>query len=344
MKSFKIISIVIALLVSLASCEHKVAMSTVVHEDGSLDKTIVIEGDSASINKNFIGIGSKTGWDVIVVKKDSTQNTDQGKFILTFTKHFNSAAEVNQDLSTHSDTLFCVTSQFDKKFKWFYTHIRYSDTYGAINRLQYPITDYFTQEDFNFINRLPAEGNPISRADSLYLDRLNDKIFEVYGTKALFEAYYNGLTSLLKSENQHAWIDTLRNHKEEIFDSMENGKDVDDLSAILVMAGIPKLPIAEEKILRLRDEIEALTNFISSASNGKYIHSITMPYSLIYSNADSVAGNTLFWKPSSIKFLLKDYEMVGEARTPNVWAIAVSIGFILLSVALIFRKKNSWKG
>ncbi len=342
MKSFKTTLIVIALLAILTSCEHKVVMNTVVHEDGSLDKTIVIEGDSAHINSNFIGVGPAKGWTATVLKKENEEEEDREKFILTFTKHFNSSEEANQDLGAPNDTLFRVTSRFDKKFRWFYTYIRYSDTYHAINRFQEPVTDYFTPEDYAFIDRLPAEGSSISKADSLYLHQLNDKIFDEYGTHALFEDYYQRLENLLKSENQHAWVDTLRNHKGKLFESMQTEKGIQDLSDILVFVGIPKLPVPDEKIIQLRDEIETLTNFISVASNGKYVHSITLPYNnVVNSNADSVAGNTLYWKPSSTKFLLKDYEMMGEARTPNIWAIAISGGFILLTIVLIFYKRRS---
>lgn len=341
MKSLKIVLIVLALIAILTSCEHKVAMNTVVYEDGSLDKTIVIEGDSANINKNFIGVGSTRDWNVTILKKDTSKNTDQGKFILTFSKHFNSSEEANRDLAVPNDTLFRVTSHFDKKFKWFYTYIRYSDTYHAVNRLQEPITDYFTVEDYAFIDRLPSEGSSISKADSLYLDRLNDKIFDVYGTHALFEAYYQHLENLLKSENQHAWIDTLKHHRKKLFESLQDDKDIEDFSDLLKKAGISNLPVSERDIAKLQQEMETLTNFITKASNGKYMHSITMPYSLVYSNADSVAGNTLYWSPSSTKFLLKDYEMVGEARTPNIWAIVISIGFILLSITLIFFKRRA---
>ena len=341
MKSFRIVLTLFALVAILTSCEHKVAMNTVVYEDGTLDKTIIIEGDSASIKKNFIGIGPTTDWEVTVLEKDSAKNKDKGKFILTFRKHFNSSEEANLDLSAPNDTLFRVASQFNKKFKWFYTYIRYSDTYHAINRLQEPIADYFTDEDYAFIDRLPSEGSSISKADSLYLDRLNDKIFDMYGTHALFDAYYQRLENLLKSKNQSAWIDTLTNHKEKLFESIQDDKDIQDLADLLKKVGIPNLPVSDLEISKLEKEMEALTNFISIASNGKYIHSITMPYTIVSSNADSVAGNTLYWKPTSTKFLLKDYEMIGEARTPNIWAIIVSIGFILLSIALILYKRRS---
>jgi hypothetical protein len=339
MKSYKLALIVFAIGI-LTSCEHKVAMNTVVHEDGSLDKTIIIEGDSANINSNFIGVGSTKGWDVTTVKKDTVKKEDKGKFILTFNKHFNSSEEANQDLGATNDTLFRVTSHFDKKFRWFYTYIRYSDTYNAINRLQEPVSDYFTSEDYAFIDRMPSEGSDISKADSLYLDRLNDKIFDVYGTRALFEEYYQRLENLLKAENQLMWIDTLKSHKGKLIEFMQDDKDIVDFSDVLLKAGIPKLPVSDEQINKIQQEMETLTNFISTASNGKYIHSITMPYSIVYSNADSIAGNTLYWQPSSTKFLLKEYEMIGEARTPNIWAIAVSIGFIMLTVALIFYKKG----
>jgi hypothetical protein len=340
MKSFKITLIVVALLAILTSCDHKVSMNTVVHEDGSLDKTIVIEGDSANISSNFIGVGSAKGWVVTAIEKEKVKKEDQGKFMLTFTKHFNSAEEANQDLGAPNDTLFRVTSHFDKKFRWFYTYIQYSDTYHAINRLQESTADYFTTEDYAFIDRLPAEGSSISKADSLYLDRLNDKIFDVYGTHALFEEYFQRLENLLKSENQHAWVDTLRNHKGKLFESMQNEKDIEDFSDLLVKAGIPKLPVSDQEIVKFQQEMETLTNFMSNASSGKYVHSITMPYDVVNSNADSVAGNTLYWKPSSTKFLVKDYKMTGESRTPNIWAIAISGGFILLTIAFILYKRR----
>jgi hypothetical protein len=343
MKSFKIVSTTFALIIILTSCEHKVVMNTVVHDDGSLDKTIIIEGDSANINKNFIGIGSSNGWNVDVIEKDTAKNKDQGKYILTFNKHFTSSEEANLDLNAPNDTLFRVSSLFNKKFRWFYTYIQYSDTYHAINRLKEPTADYFTAEDYAFIDRLPAEGNSISKADSLYLDRLNDKIFDVYGTRALFEEYYQRLENLLKSENQTSWLDTLKNHKTKLFEVIqdEDDKDLENFGDLLNKAGLSELPISEQKIANLQQELESLMNFISIASNGKYVHSITMPYGIVNSNADSVAGNTLYWKPTSTKFLLRDYKMVGEARTPNIWAIVVSIGFILLSVTLIFNRRRS---
>ncbi|MBL7872659.1 MAG: hypothetical protein JNM78_13670 [Cyclobacteriaceae bacterium] len=344
MKSFKIILTLFTLVAMLTSCEHKVAMNTVVYKDGSLDKTITIEGDSANIDENFMGVVPDKGWHVTILNKDSTKKSDQEKLILQFSKHFKNSEEANSDLGNPNDTLFRVTSRFDKKLKWFYTYVRYSDTYHAINRLQEPISDYFTFEDFAFINRLPAEGSSISKADSLYLDRLNDKIFDVYGSHALFEEYYQRLEELLKSENEIAWLDTLKNHKEKLFESLQSDKQIEDLAGLLKKAGISNLPLQDQEFIRLQQEMESITNFISKASNGKYIHAITMPYRVIYSNADSIKGNTLYWKPSSTKFLLKDYEMVGEARTLNNWAIVVSIGFILLSIVLMFYKRRPKTG
>jgi hypothetical protein len=341
MKSYKIIAGAFVLLVFLPSCEHQVAMNTVVHEDGSLDKTIVLEGDSAHADNNFMGIGKASGWEVLAIKKDKVEKTDEGMFIISYRKHFESSEDANQELTGSKDSLFQVTSRFSRKFRWFYTYIRYSDSYQAINRLQHPTTDYFNQEDYAFIDRLPAEGSSISKADSLYLDRLNDKIFEVYGTRALFEEYYLQLEQLLKSENQAAWVDTLRNHKEKLFESMQNEKDIENFSDILRKGGITNLPVSDQKIYQLEQEIESLTNFFSKASSGKYKHSITMPYQVVDSNADSVAGNTLYWRPSSTKFLLTDYEMYGEARKVNSWPVAISVGFILLSIWLLFRKRKA---
>lgn len=321
-KAFLLGSVV---LFALTSCDHDVAMETTVHEDGSLDKTITIEGDSTNITHNFMGISESTGWQLQVTKKDSAEKVDAKKFVLSFSKHFQSSEEANQELASTNDTLFRVTSTFEKKFRWFYTYLYYSDTYHAINRLSLATEEYFTEEDYAFIDRLPAEGSSISKADSLYLDRLNEKIFDFYGSRALFEMYYSRLEGLLKKENKTPWLDTLKNHKETMYTKlMEN----DGAMNLLEIEGMSKLPLTANQLSQLEAEIETRVDFFSVAANGKYQHAINLPGSIVNTNADSVAGNSLYWRPSTTKFLLKDYMLYGESRRLNLWTVLVSIGVL----------------
>ena len=74
MKNYKVGSGLFCLfcLSLFSSCEHRVETKTIVREDGSLDKTIVLfTKKSAQETKNYFGIGAKQGWEVSV---DSSQS------------------------------------------------------------------------------------------------------------------------------------------------------------------------------------------------------------------------------------------------------------------------------
>ncbi len=338
MKTYKAFFGAIVALLLLASCDHDVSMQTTVYDDGSLDKTITLEGDSAQISNNFVGVSTASGWQLQILSKDSVPARDKKELILKFTKHFKSAEEASQELAAPNDTLFRVTSRFDRKFRWFYTYLYYSDTYHAINRLSLPSEDYFTSEDFAFIDRLPAEGSPISKADSLYLDRLNEKIFDFYGSRALFESYYTNLEALLNEENKTMWIDTLKKYKETMYTSLMDEKDGD--LKFLEIDGMPKLPLSETQLGKLEDDMETSVDFFSLATSGKYKHTITLPGKIVNTNADSVTGNSLHWRPSATKFILKDYSLYGESRKLNLWAVLVSLSLIIGSVFITFYKRR----
>jgi hypothetical protein len=339
---YSIPGLLLILLATLSSCDHPVHMETTVHEDGSLDKTIVLESNDTLTN--FIGIGPHNGWKLTVdsiVRKDNKKEEDK-KWKLTFTKSFASAGEANQDLAAPNDTLFRVSSQFEKSFRWFYTYIYYSDTYHCINRMDLPIDDYVTQEDFAFIERLPAEGAPISKADKLYLDRLHEKLFDIYGIRAVYERHYNINVRLMKEAGMEArWIDTLQKHKEPIFRWLQKNDDVheDFLYDAMDSLGIPfPYDRMEHRYRELYKIEDAKTNFSNHASEGIYTHVINMPWDVVRTNADSIAGNRLIWKPSSMKFTLGDYTMYAEARKENYWAMIISAMVVLFTIYLLFPK------
>lgn len=329
-------------LAVLASCEHNVSMLTDVHADGSLDKTIVLETDDTS--HNMLGIDPTHGWEAkqaSLKKPDEADGTksDNGKYKVTLKKHFPSAAAANAELAVPNDTLFRVTSTFEKRFRWFYSYIYYADTYHALNRLSYPIDDYLTREDYDFINRLPAEGDPMSRADSLYLAELNRKLFDIYGVRAYFETYYTTAQDFLKKNQIGVTLDL---QKDFLLNKVLNSKDVEDDFIInaLDSLGIPLPPDAREQFKAMMKPTDRVTAFMSMASAGKYQHAIQMPWDVVRSNADSVAGRTLFWRPPSIKFLVKDYTLYAEARQMNYWAVALSIAVIGFTLYLLWRRRK----
>lgn len=341
MKIYNSIVLPFLAMIILASCDHNVSLETTVHPDGKLDKTINLELKDSS--RSILNLER---WDKKLIepennKPDSARKTE---IITSFSKQFNSAEAANAELAVPNDSLFQITSKFEKKFRWFYTYIYYSETFHSLNRMELKPDDYLTQEDYAFIDRLPAEGRKISKADNFYLSELNNRIFDVYGTRAFYEEYFS-LTSKLIQENkvESRWLDTLNVHKEDIFEILENKKDIPEDFLLLVMDSL-HVPMdykaAKSQYDVMYKKLSAKTGFITLANDGKYINRINLPWPVVSTNADSTAGNTLVWAPPSIKFLLKDYTMYGECRKLNWWAVIISVLIVGFTGYLFVRKRN----
>lgn len=328
-----------------SSCEHPMTMETDVHEDGSMDKTITFEkGDSSLITTNIFGIDSTKGWSAKIVElpvERKENGSDKIQYKTVFKKQFESVDQLNNELNTSSDTLFKVKSTFEKKFRWFYTYIHYTETFLPINRFKMlSPEDYLNEEDNQFINRLPGEGKAISKADSLYLQMLNVKIGDYYTNMAIFNEEFEILTELVKRSNlENKWMDTLLRKKEYIYNHIDKMKGEPDFA--LQMADSLHIPLNQEQAIKdapvLAKDLNSRISFMGFANDGKYMNIIHMPWTMINSNADSVAGNTLIWRPLVTKFLFKEYHMYAESRKLNIWALGIS-GLIVLLTIFIWRK------
>ncbi len=326
----------------LFSCEHTVKMKTVLNADESIDRTIVLEGDSAQITTNYFGISDKSGWSVAIEKNDTAQNKN---LTITYKKHFNSIEESNFELNNKNDTLFHIEAKLEKQFRWFYTYLQYSDTYKAIDRFKLlNQADFLIPEDYMFMDRLPAEGDSISNADQLYLEDLTSKINDVLVPRAVFEEHFALFPDFIKKYKlENRWVDTLQKHKEAVYALLlkdDNDMGDDAFLTIFDSLQIPfPHPQIDEDYKIGRKPIEARLEFMSYANNGKYFHTIKLPGEIIDSNADSLSGSHAIWKPSVYKFIAKDYTMHAETRKLNLWAVIVSV-LVLIATVYVFLKKR----
>lgn len=334
------------LLITLSSCQHSISTETIVAADGSLNKKFVLEVSDTVSEINYILPAEQVKtWNrqevdsLPGVKKSKAENK-----LVILSKHFASAAEANEELTTPNDSLFRIESKFSKKFRWFYTYIEYSDTYYPINRLQLETANYFTPEDYAFIDRLPAEGETINPADSLYLHLLNEKIYDHYGMAAYFEEYYAILIALVKQTPAAVtWTDTLLRIKQEVYKKVEASQDLPDdyLLSLADSLGIPLENPKDSPLYKsMGTSFESKINFISWASDGTYQHAIEMPWSIVTTNADSISGNKLYWRPSPIKFTLKPYAMFASTRKMNYWAVTISLLVVGFTLYQVFRGRR----
>jgi hypothetical protein len=333
----------ILLSVLITACEHPVRMETKVHEDGSLDKVIELDkADSIQSTKNVFGINESNGWKVIVNRSDTDSTTSKDEFKIRFEKSFPSAEAANQDLNTESDTLFRVQSKFEKSFRWFYTYMRYSETFKRMERLKkVKGEDYFNQEDQSFINRLPGEGTAISKADSFYLENLNEKIFKSYARMGMLYEQLDIITEVIKRNTDKKWVDTVYKNIEFVYNKLED-MEGDPFFAAKIADSL-HIPLPKERAAKdfesLAADLNSRIRFMSFARDGKYANSVEMPWTVVNSNADSVSGNKLFWKPLATKFAVQEYEMFAEARRLNWWAVGVSILILALTIFLFLKRQ-----
>ena len=335
-----------------SACEHRINTQTTVHEDGSIDKTITAsEKDSKVMKKNYFNIGEETGWKVSV---DSTQqrvandSAFKTKYSYSFQKSFASVAEANAELATPNDSLFRISSGFTKQFRWFYTHYTYTETYHQLNRFALPITDYLTEADREFIRQLPAEGSNISKADSLFLKKLNERIFDEYGPRACFEDFF---ASLLKFSDTR-YTENLMKNKEALFLAFKNddsgfkffsdnnnGKSFDIISPkIADSLGISRRVEPYTASMKL---LESKIDFIGWAQHGKFQHCTELAGEPVTHNADSVAGNRYYWSPPYLKFAFEDYNMHVTTRKPNLWAWGITVLVLGVSAWQLARKRRN---
>jgi hypothetical protein len=336
--------IILLTVVSLAACENPIAQETRVHEDGSLDKAIIFEKtDSAVLDANIFNVGSANGWKVDV--SPVLDGKDKAKYRIRFDKSFPSAEMMNAELDAASDTLFRVKSSFEKKFRWFYTYIRYSETYRPLNRFtMLPYDDFFNAEDMQFIRRLPAEGASISKADSVSLQMLNIKVDDYYARAAIANEQVDIFRKLLLQTNTRATLlDSLESVRQVFFEQLE--RDKGDENFVLRMTDTLGIRFADRgRAAQLADSLSENLNarlgFMSYVRDGRYEAIIEMPWTVVQTNADSVAGNRLYWRPLQHKFLFTDYELYAESRQLNWLTVVVSAVIVGLTTIAWVRRKG----
>lgn len=337
----KRITLILVAAVLIMSCENPIRMETKVHEDGSLDKTIVLEEtDSTHITNNVFGIDS--GW-MVAVRIDSAKKKNKNH-VIEFKKHFASVEDMNRELDQESDTLFRIKSSFDKRFRWFYTYVRYEETFRPIDRFKrIKSSDYFTPEDSLFIARLKGEGTAISKADSSFLENLNDRIFNQYASRGVFEEVMETIRDVMKKNSlEPKWLDSLNKYQDILYQGLKDDLQEGDtfLQAITDSLGIPMPASTAQDFEELSKEFNSRKDFMSYAQDGKYTVVVNMPWTITATNADSISGTKAFWKPLPTKFAINNYTMYTEARKMNVWAVIVSGVVILITIVSFVSRKS----
>ncbi len=337
-------------LLSVNGCLD-ITVSTKVNTDGSLERTVVITGDSSSIYGGDYTIPIDESWE------KSYRKIDDRKFELTATRQFADVSELNTVLREGGAQTLDIEVTFEDEFDWFFSTFRYRERFLRYNRLpSVPITDYVSQQELDLFIMHEVENKPFaSKGDSLAMDDASDR-FEAWDRRSKFEAFYQLLLTGTRNLNDPRFPPArLDEQKENIFETC--GKYFDD-SDFYRGKKLDTLILDFEKILGRRWVTSALHSiepeferyvselkFQENVSENTYHVSATMPGIITNTNAGSIEGNTVTWSDFMILAYIGDYDLTVESRAVNWWAIILTAivvvgGGILLVVSAVRKKRT----
>ena len=325
----------------LASCSDETKFKTVVNEDGSFEKTITLtSSDSILKHEEYVGVSEALNWQYKKIKEelklDSGSQEKNYQYQHHFTKAFKDVAQYNDEQQQLDKPHLPISVTFNKRFRWFYTYFDYTETFGPINFLSTPIEDFINTQDFDFIAKLPAEGKPLSKADSVFLENLNVKISDQYGSFAYFNQISDMVLQNLK--NEEARLIWKKNEKQ-VFKKLTDKESTNDSDVLPILDSLNIRKFLDEANFdKANKAFEEKLSYLMWASDSHYTIEIEMPGYIVKQNADSLYNNTAIWKPSSLKFLLKPYTFEVSSRKANGWAWIVSAIGILLVIGISIKR------
>ena len=147
------IRIIVLLMLSIAvSCdEPDTVVTNIVHPDGSVTRKIVMRNTKNIFNKAELQLPFDSTWIVI----DSMQVSSKGDttWIKSAEKLFKSVEEINSEYKNDSSVNGKMTrfAGFNKKFRWFNTQYRYSESINKLIPSGYSVRNFLTDEELDLL-------------------------------------------------------------------------------------------------------------------------------------------------------------------------------------------------
>lgn len=355
---------------ALSGCNDHQETRTIIHLDGTCERTIVVENDGTDHwpRGPFPLPVPGTGWDTVRIASDTAHKEKRW----SYTRTFPSLQALQEEYRPTGDSShFGVRVSIERHFRWFYTYFTYREIYCK-----------FTHDTLVDPHVVLSDDEIRRYSDGDTSQTLKRKI-EEWNTRNLFEMIIRRLARDAQSFHDSSLAEVmLDEHKEEFFRVL-GGKDFpDSLRDHSSFRGTKTKMFTEDGGLST-DGIEALTEIgvrtFQTASfrklktslnpafteavqhwltdpkgdeaSGNYGNSIVLPGVLLETNAPDVKGNEASWHLDVRQLQLRDYEMHAESRTVNLWAFVVSgllgiglIGWLAVSgTGRHYMSRPSWR-
>jgi hypothetical protein len=380
MKSSKIMnpfgSIVLLIFLVTGCLEYTV--TTRVLPDGSIERTLVVKGDSSDILKGSLPVPVDSTWQIsgAYEEKSGGDSTGEKQYVYKATKVFRNSTELNKELnrSVKGEGPILREVRVEKKFRWFNTFYTYAETYKQTfpfhqkpvdeflndKELEMALADdkelYYSRESDSLMIIKDTLSRPVlSVKDSARMKELKEvteKKFYRWVSANVYEEYFDALKAALDKsgimkpeetektrENLFAYFDTCFD-SETLFEGFEGDSTLFFMASLFYHTDTSVLRQANRDGL---DVVDKKMENILPIYGDTYVNLTIMPGIILSSNSTEINGNTASWDVESNSFYAKDYTLLIESKKINK-GLSIASGalvvFLLIGLATgMMRRK-----
>ena len=343
------------LLLSVTSCSTYYRMSSRIEKDGSMYREIYAQGDSAFLagdkTHNPFLFQPDANWQL--VNLDSTIKFNFWgeeeklnvkacqKISVTDGEYFTVAKS-----KEHLNSMAIPMEQLKKKFRWFYTYYIYTATYKELpDKGPVPLDKYLNKEEqiiwFRGDNAAFSGMNGIEQNDKL--DKLEAKFGEWYN-RSQYEVIWEVIRQFTSQKGDTVYVNRLNELKETVYTNHLSGKDscgdagIDDVCALFDKVGQTNYYLELYKAhAKAMDNMCEQKIKIAEVFYHAIQFELTMPGTLLSSNASLSTNNIMVWKIDGLRLLTGNYVLTAESRVINYWAFGLTLLIILATLGIFIK-------
>ena len=318
------------LVIVMNGCK-KIEITTTIHKDGSLERSYKVDADSGQVVDSRFPVPSDSSWAMEWIK-------ERDHHIFVGHKEFKDAHQLDQEYAVFRDSTYKVhqSVKLDKKFRWLFTFITFSETFESYNPFTFlPFDGYLSQQELALLQ---------AGVDS---SELEDKVEQWMQRSAFEDLYHNIKQNALELKDPAIDEAVFSIHKEEFYDLIVDSNESYDAMADTTVAFFNRIfrttsfDQMKDSIQSYFDQIEESMTFLLEVGTNDYAANIIMPGAIIGTNADEIEGNKVSWQIRPKRFFVEDYNLWVESRVINAWAIAVTVAVLIaMAVVLVLTSKR----
>ena len=350
-----IATLLLLLSLGMTSCSTYYRMTSRIDTNGSMHREVYARGDSAFIagNKTHNPFLFQLDTDWQIVNLDSTLkfnfwgeeeklNVKACRNIPLINGEYFSISNGKEQMSS----LAIPTEQLKKRFKWFYTYYIYTATYKELpDKGPVPLDKYLNKEEqiiwFRGDNAAFSGMNGIEQNDKL--DKLEAKFGEWYN-RSQYEVIWEVIRQFTSQKGDTVYVNRLNELKETVYTTHLSGKDscgdagIDDVCALFDKVGQTNYYLELYKAhAKAMDNMCEQKIKIAEVFYHAIQFELTMPGTLLSSNASLSTNNIMVWKIDGLRLLTGNYVLTAESRVINYWAFGLTLLIILATLGIFIK-------